>query len=343
MAHEITRTDRLVLNSGRPAWHGLGTVVDQALSPTEAVRMVLGWEPVPEPVFVKNADGSFVEIPAHRANRRNDNGEVLGIVSDSYKLIQNYELAGFAEAMVGADRAVQVETAGSLRGGRRVFILCKLPVDVCVGKTRSDVTKQYVLLSNTHDGTAAAFAFWTSIRVVCNNTLTMAAGANFSGAAQMADQGRAVRIQHSGEIEAKMAEARKVLGLATTQAERFARIAEQMASTFIPATDRALYFAKVYAATYGEVPEVAKNEQDEVAMMRRDRIIGEWTALLDDEKQRVDGIAGSVWSCLQAVTQWHDHTRSGTRISTDTRQHSNLFGVSARDKRDALQVALAAI
>jgi len=343
MSHEITKSDRLVLNSGEKAWHGLGTVVDQDLSPSEAVRMVLGWEPEPEPVYFKNAKSGLYEVASgYKANVRNDTQECLGIVSDGYKIVPNRVFGEFAEAIHGADAAFQTETCGSLMGGKRVFMLVKCPKSIRVGNGGEDESVPYLVMSNTHDGTSALFAMWTSVRVVCNNTLSMALGSNFENAEEQADRGRAFRFRHSGNVLEKVDEARRMLAIATTTTERFQVLADQLARRQLVTADLTSYFTACYVAIYGERPTDPKDiEHAEMWDERLAARLAEWEGLMSDPKQNVAGVGGTLWAAMNAVTQWHDHVRSASRVQNGRRQHSNLFGESARDKRGAFVAAVA--
>lgn len=339
MSHEITKTDALVLNSGIPGWHGLGTVLDQALTPSEAVRMVLLWEAEAEPVyFLNKSTGQYQTIDGFKANVRNDNHDCLGIVSDGYKIVPNKILGDFAEALAGADKAVQTETCGSLMGGRRVFMCARLPQSIRVGRGGEDETVPYLVLSNTHDGTSAFFAMWTGIRVVCNNTLSMAMGTDFASAEQAAERGRAFRFRHSGDMMEKIEQARRVLAIAVTMNERFQVLADELARTQLNAASTLDYFKACYVAIYGEKPELV--EHAEVWEERWTERLGEWRALMDSPRQNVAGIGGTAWAALNAVTEWHDHNRASNRVKNGRRQHSNLFGESARDKRSAFVAAV---
>jgi len=339
MSHEITANDRLVLNSGIKAWHGLGEVIDQTLSPREAVRKVLPWEPEPKPIYFLNAAGEFTKIDGNKANVRSDDQTCLGVVTDNYKIVANSVLGDFAEAIVGADAAVNVETAGSLMGGRRVFMLCKIPRSIRVGRNGEDETIPYLIVSNTHDGTSAFFGMWTGVRVVCNNTLSMALGANFENAEAMSENGRAFRFRHTGDVMDKIEQARRILGIATTTTERFAVLADEMARKQVTQADVDVYWKACYVAIYGPRPD--QIEQSEMWDERLKARVSEWESLMSDRKQNIAGVGGTVWAALQSVTEWHDHKRSATRVVNGRRQHSNLFGESARDKRGAFVAAVA--
>lgn len=175
-------------------WHGLGTKVDEAPTSTDALRLAqLDWTVDQHPVF---ADGN--EIAGYKANVRSSDGKCLGIVSNRYKVVQNVDAFSFTDSLIGGD--VRYETAGSLNGGRKIWLLARLPeTEIC-----GDKTDPYMVFSNTHDGTGAVRVCMTPVRVVCNNTLNLALGS-----AQ-----RAWSVRHVGDISAKLNEARHCLDMA---------------------------------------------------------------------------------------------------------------------------------
>ena len=175
-------------------WHGLGTKVAEAPTSADALRLAeLDWTVDQHPVFT---DGN--EIAGYKANVRSSDGKCLGIVSNRYKVVQNTEAFSFTDSLIGGD--VRYETAGSLNGGRKIWLLARLPeTEIC-----GDKTEPYMVFSNTHDGTGAVRVCMTPIRVVCNNTLNLALGS-----AQ-----RAWSVRHVGDISTKLSEARHCLDMA---------------------------------------------------------------------------------------------------------------------------------
>jgi len=192
-------------------WHGLGTRVEEAPTSADAMRLAgLNWEVNPLPVFT--AEG--VEIPNYKANTRSSDGAVLGIVSNRYKIVQNGEAFDFTDALLG--EGVRYETAGSLNGGKRVWLLGKLPERYIVG----DKFEPYICFTNTHDGSGAVRVCMTPIRVVCNNTLNVAlnsAKRNWSAV-------------HKGNIGAKLEEARMTLQLADVYLKELEERADRLAN-----------------------------------------------------------------------------------------------------------------
>ena len=154
----ITRTDGMAYVGRRP-WHGLGTYIEgQAMTAAQAIEAAgLDWEVVTEPVYRHiPADDwrpyHFKEVKGKRAVVRRDTDEVFGVMSDGYTPVQN--LTGFdvMDAVVGSGDAAY-HTVGSLFGGRRVWMLCKLQGDYRLDN--GEKLESFILLDNSHDGTAA--------------------------------------------------------------------------------------------------------------------------------------------------------------------------------------------
>lgn len=147
-------------------WHGLGTNVEDALSSNEALTAAgLDWNVVQKEI--KTIDN--IPIPNVKANVREIDNKVLGIVSDRYKVLQNLEAFQFTDELLGGD--ILYETAGSLQGGRKVWLLARLSNKY---KFQDDEIVPYLVLSNSHDGNAPVRVAMTPVRVVCQNTLNLA-------------------------------------------------------------------------------------------------------------------------------------------------------------------------
>ena len=111
-------------------WHGLGTQVEEAPTSADALRLAgLDWTVQRKPIQVcggRKVDNFF-------ANVRSSDGAVLGVVSDRYQVVQNAEAFAFTDALIGGEGQVHYETAGSLMGGRKIWLLAKLPDTEIVG------------------------------------------------------------------------------------------------------------------------------------------------------------------------------------------------------------------
>ena len=178
MTHGLTDKDTMFSVREMP-WHGLGAVLeDHPRSIDEALeKSGLGWGVRTAPVLIERrpawTDDFGRQRPAeleraehHKATLRSDTGELLGIVGRDYEPLDNREAFGFLDGLIGSQ--LHFETAGSLWGGRRVWVLARLPEWVEVG---GDQTGTYVYVANAHDGTMAVTAAVTPVRIVCANTL----------------------------------------------------------------------------------------------------------------------------------------------------------------------------
>ena len=195
-------------------WHGLGTEVSEAPTSADALRLAgLDWEVLQKNIQV--CGGS--KIDNYKANIRSTDGAVLGVVSDSYKIVQNADAFSFTDELIGGD--VRYETAGSLRGGKKIWLLAKMPERKIAG----DAVEPYLCFSNTHDGTGAIRVCMTPIRVVCNNTLNLA----------LNTAKRQWSARHTGNIEQKMQEARMCLQLADAYMDGLGDYADKLANKTI--------------------------------------------------------------------------------------------------------------
>lgn len=329
MAHEITNVDSFGENRKvERAWHGLGMELPEGATAHESFKQVgLGWSTeLWEVSKAKRPDGTEVEVasPDARLHVRLDTNEVLGMVSEGYRPIGNMELAQFADMLAGEDKAVRCETAGSLRRGKRVFALVKLPKDIEV--VDGDVLKNYVLVTNGHDGNSAFQVYHTSVRVVCANTLRMSERDAIKGA----------RFAHTGNIAEKIEMARMALGIVVRQTEAFEQAARHLARIQMTEAKIDAYFGAVYEATVGDA-------EGDKAKAKRDEILAEWKSNLERADNAVPASRGTAWQALQAITFWHDHQRGrfqGVKQGSEGRIHSNLFGASAADKTKAFRFAM---
>lgn len=195
-------------------WHGLGTKVDEAPTSADALRLA-GMDWTVEQKNIQLCGGS--KVPGYKANVRSTDGKVLGVVSDRYRIVQNTDAFEFTDSIIGGD--VRYETAGSLNGGKKIWLLAKLPETEIAG----DKTEPYLCFSNSHDGSGAVKVCMTPIRVVCNNTLNLA----------LDSAKRAWSVRHTGSLQSKMHEARACLRMANTYMGALAEKADRMANTSI--------------------------------------------------------------------------------------------------------------
>lgn len=174
-------------------WHGLGTMVMEAPTSAEALSLAgLDWKVVQKELVTD--DGT--PVPGFKANLRETDNQVLGVVTDRYKVVQNEDAFAFTDSLLG--EGVTYETAGSLQNGRRTWMLAKLPTKYIIS---GDEITPYLVFMNSHDGTGAIKAAMTPIRVVCQNTLNLA----------LSTAKRCWSTNHTGDINGKLEDAKNTL------------------------------------------------------------------------------------------------------------------------------------
>ena len=177
-------------------WHGLRVCVESALSSEEALeKSGLNWKVIQRPIMTNAYD----PIPGYKANIRETDNRILGVVTDRYKVVQNAEAFAFTDALLG--EGVKYETAGSLQNGKKIWLLAKLPEKYIIEGEQID---PYLVFSSSHDGSGAIKVAMTPVRVVCQNTLNIA----------LSSAKRIWSTIHVGDLAAKMDEAHNTLLLA---------------------------------------------------------------------------------------------------------------------------------
>ena len=192
-------------------WHGLGKIIKEAPTSRDAIELAgLNWSVNSNPIY----DVFGNEIKGFKANTRSSDNSVLGVVTDKYKIVQNIDAFDFTDNLIGDE--MYYETAGSLRKGKTIWLLGKMPERyIC-----EDKFDPYIVFTNTHDGTGAVKIAMTPIRVVCNNTLNMA----------LSSAKRSWSTKHMGNMEAKLSEARHTLELANDYLNNLAIEADKLAN-----------------------------------------------------------------------------------------------------------------
>ena len=245
------------------------------------------------------------------------NNVVLGVVSKGYTPLQNSEAFAFFDKIVGKGSAIY-HTAGALGKGERIWILAKLPDSIQV--VGDDVTDKYLLLSNSHDGSSAVQVKFTPIRVVCNNTLTLALS-----------EGDTIRIPHTRDVKEMLTRAEQTLGIINSGYTTIAETFKAMASFQMNNEQVQAYLAKIFP--------FPKNPEDTYGHRRayESRTFAEY--LFDQGKgNRMKGVAGTLWAAYNGVTELIDHR--DPKRTPDQRLSSIWFGYGCQVKTRAYRVAL---
>ena len=199
-----------------PAWHGIGTILPSSPTSEDAiVASGIDWIVEKKPIYNENG----IQIPNYFANTRDKDGSILGIVSGRYEIVQNKEAFDFTDSLV--EEGLTYESAGSLRDGKQIFLLGKLPKSHILGED----LEPYICFTNTFDGSGAIQACLTPTRVVCQNTLNLA----------LNTAKRKWSAKHVGDMKSKIHQAQITLGLANDYISALQREAENLADQ--PITD----------------------------------------------------------------------------------------------------------
>ena len=320
MAHELeidSVTGNTTFASFRePAWHGLGTVFEEEVNTTKMLELASldNWnvrlEEVPLPAGFSSDKTNYFVARTNPFNKAQT--DVLGVVGERYRTLQNEELFSFGDNIL--DGGGRWETAGSIKGGRQVFGAIALERETVLDENGvGDKIKTYLLVNTSHDGSVAIQASITPVRVVCANTLNLALG---GGVGRNRAVKQSFKIRHTQTAEGKVVAAREALGLANQYMDEFDKMAQAMIQVEIT-NDK---FQDILRMAY---PMPEKDARGSLAKWQTK------LELIEDiyTGQFNDTIAGTAWGALNAMTErldWYRHGRKGN-------QESVLAGASGLD------------
>lgn len=275
-------------------WHGLGTRVMEAPDSKNALIMAgLDWKVIQEPIYTDQGE----VISGYKANVRDSDRRVLGVVTNKYKVIQNDEAFAFTDSLLG--EGVRYETAGSLQGGRRVWMLARLPHEYIISGER---ISPFLVFSNTHDGSGAIKVALTPVRVVCCNTLNLA----------LNTAKRSWSMIHTGDIREKMQEAKETLFMAEKYMDHLGKEFENLRRIKMPDKQVMEYIKLLLPVDNQATPQQVKN------MMR----------LREDMKTRyfdapdLKDIGDNAYRFINAVSDFATHSKP---LRQTTNYKENLF------------------
>ena len=316
MAHMIDTTTgtAAIAYAGNTPWHGLG----QSLTPDASIETWtreagLDYTVNESPVlFQTDAATMPEEFKGRKVLHRSDTGGALAVVSDGYNVVQPSDVMGFFAKLVELG-GFQMETAGVLSYGRRVWALAKVNegADIVEG----DKVRPYVLLGTSYDGTMATVAKFTSIRVVCNNTITAALGREHGGT---------VRVLHSERFNADAV--RMELGIVGDNWERFLVQSRKLSKETMSKVE-----ADAFVAALLQPYHTSEKDLNQTKGYRRIMELFNGGAI----GAEIPGVMGTRWAMLNAVTEMVDHERGR---SANTRIESAWFGTGAALKNKALEL-----
>jgi phage/plasmid-like protein (TIGR03299 family) len=361
MAHEVES----MFSVKETPWHGLGKVIHAAPTIAEGLKLAgLDWPVnvftpfIEVPILVEDVlTGELIEakkkISLEEYAKVFVRGEQpLGVVGPNTHPLQNEHAFDFFQPYIDNGLAT-LETAGSLREGKRVWVMAKINADNLT-ITKNDEVAKFIMLSNSHDGTTAIRVGFTPIRIVCANTLAMAHSSEAS---------KLIRIRHSKDATKNLEAVREAMNVANQEFEATAEQYRFLASRSINLKDLQDYVKIVLKMEEkdGKLAKKTQNVLDDVCRIHElnTRMIEEanFQRMLADRQQQSTSTAlaiieenmeagrgtenkasrGTWWTALNALTEYFNHQRGNRQ---ETRLDNLWFGPGEKDNEKALKVAI---
>lgn len=303
---------------GKKPWHGLGQQLTEN-APIEVWRKEAGldWEAQITPVmFWPQGLAAPRDMKNKQVIFRNDTYQSLGVVSDRYKIHQPADVLDFFNTLVKS-AGFTLEVAGAIKGGKRIWALANVNKESAV--LNDDAVKGYLLLSTSFDGSAATIGQFTSIRVVCNNTLS---------AADTEDAPSRVILTHGTNFDASLMRDR--LGIIVGGFDGMMDKYRSLARLGVSSGYAKGFVSELFPAIFDPQTEKLKESRG------YKRVLELFDGAGIGASQQ--GVYGTRWGLLNAVTQYIDHERGH---NVDTRINNAWFGNGNRLKSEAETLLLA--
>ncbi len=320
MAHELATANDMAY-TGETPWHGLGNQLPKNQS-IEVWQKAAGMDFEIKQADVlfnaANGDGNLLNLrgnPDSTVLYRSDTLDALSVVSKRYKVVQPKDVLGFYRDLVSLG-GFELETAGILKGGKKLWALAKTGQEALL--SGNDKVAAYLLLATSCDGSLATVAQFTSIRVVCNNTLQMAVG----------DNRGAVKVPHSTTFDA--AAVKRELGLGMSAWDTFMANIQDMSNRSVNKFEAMSYLVNVLGD-----PALPLNDQPNQKAIQQ--VYGLYSG--EGRGSKLPSAAGTAWGLVNSVTEYIDQLRRAR--NQDYRLDSAWFGQGAQIKQKALDQAIA--
>lgn len=315
MAHELELVNGTHSYVGRePGWHSLGTVIeDLSYDDAMAAAHLSGWDIATAPLtaFLGNEEtGKGIMVPSngkylvYRKHPETGDPDFLGVAGEDYTPHQNEDAFGVAPFL--EDMGWTVETAGSIRDGRQVFMSLRpqdgkrIVIEGTDGET--DDIDAFILLSTSHDGSLATQASATAVRVVCANTLDY----SLSGKVK-----RAYKVRHTSKSAERLAQAQQAFLTAQGYFTALADEAQRLARVEVTNAE----FSRIVASLYSQ-----PDEEKKAAHTRWENKVDLIGDLFSGggEDFRNENIRGTAWGAQQALIEHIDWYRTGRGDDKET-------------------------
>lgn len=318
MAHQV----QTMAYIGQTPWHSLGNALPAKQSlDVWAKEAGMDWKICSSPVRYMTEQagslGSIMSFDEQKVLYRSDTKAPLSVVSDRYQVVQPREVLEFYRDLTEIS-GFELETAGVLKAGKKFWALAKTGRETMLkGK---DKVNGYILLATSCDGTLATTATLTSIRVVCNNTLTVA----LNGATS------AVKVPHSTAFDGQAV--KKQLGIAVSHWDGFMYRMKTLSERKVKSHEAMNYFLNVLC--HNDQPSNLKGGLVNERALKRVQELYEGAG----KGAELESASSTAWGLLNAVTEYVDHERRAR--SQEYRLDSAWFGQGAALKSRALDHAM---
>ncbi|GAA1616287.1 DUF932 domain-containing protein [Catellatospora bangladeshensis] len=283
-------TGRAALYTAKPAWHQLGTVIEGGTTDIDTVLKAGAIDFAVEtfPVLFRTPDGQLHELDDQRVTVRRDTDAGLGVVGNRYEVVQNRDIFGFLQALVGRDDVIW-ETAGALRGGRRVFVTMRLPDTIVIDPAGiADVVAPFLAAFNSHDGLTGYESVVTPWRVLCGNTERFAAR----------DAVARWSTPHVGDPLARLRQAEQTLRMTRRYYASFAAEQELLLATELAIDEYLAVVADVWAPPGDDDADKAKAKYRRFA-----------DGMVHRFEQNADKLGRNAYAAERAITEFMDWGR----------------------------------
>lgn len=308
---------------GDVPWHRLGKQVPKWIKAKEMIQAAgLDWQVRLQPARGArkiNRKGEFSRYEVLRVPRPNEEETevLLGVVSRRYQPLQNSEAFSFFDPIVSEGQAY-FETAGALGEGERIWVMAKMPDAMEI--VRGDECFKYLLLSNTHTGEGSVIVKFTSVRVVCQNTLMLA----------MDDGQKAYRVRHSKMMQFRLDELSKFLAITQHVFQKAEEEFKHLAKVQMKGDRLQHYLEAVF-------PRTEKQKKERVIPQRWKDV---HKVVESQPDLRINGVRGTLWGAYNAITRFEDYKKPMQEEVADQRLERTWFGSGADIKLRALDQAL---
>lgn len=330
MAHQLDyneQTQRYSFFSVKvPAWHNLGTIVQDYPTSREALAFAgLDFEVEKRPVFTflqREADdkgvSDAIKIHDRFATIRTDRNTPLGIVGKDYQVVQNVDAFSFFDEIVGNTKGVLYETAGAIFGGAKIFVTAKLPAYMKVGK--DDLIEQYIFLTNTHDGSSSIIAAFTPVRVVCCNTLNAA----------LRNCSNVVKIKHTANAMDRLKEAHKLMGIVDTVSPMLEGIFNQWSKVRITDSDMREMIKKAMSPSKEVLEQVRLGDYEQLSTVFKNTCDRVFEYAVCAPSQQLETTKGTLYGGFNAITGYYQNVCDYKTDAAKT--NSIIYGGTAQQR-----------